>query len=90
MKTDTDTIHKSTQDPLDDEERELMNPENWDWEHVSDVRIVGEPGAVLRVRFSREEFTDLARIARSVGMGPVAWLHQIALERIAAEEDRQG
>ena len=87
MTVDTHTIHKPTQEPLDDEERELMDPDHWDWENTVEGRTVGTPGAILRVRFSREEFADLARMARSVDMGPVAWLHHIALERIAAEKD---
>ena len=26
--------YESTQEPLDDEERELMDPDNWDWENA--------------------------------------------------------
>jgi hypothetical protein len=25
--------YESTQEPLDEEERELMDPDNWDWEN---------------------------------------------------------
>jgi hypothetical protein len=77
-------------EPLDDEERELMDPENWDWDNPVDVRVIGTPGAVLRVRFTRDEYLALARIARDSGVGPVALIHQTMLEQIAAHQEQDG
>jgi hypothetical protein len=84
----TKPIRQTTQEPLDDEERELMNPDNWDWDNPIEVRVVGTPGAVLRVRFTRDEYLALARIARDAGVGPVAFIHQTMLELIAKDEGK--
>src|SRR4051812_12188658 len=49
----------ATQEPLDDEERELMDPESWDWESTAPGRTVGTPFAQLCVRFSPKSCTHL-------------------------------
>lgn len=76
--------YESLVPPRNEEERELMDPDAWDWSSAE----VGEPspnaGAVLPVRFAREEFFVLARLAREEGVGPVEFLRRIALDRIAA------
>jgi hypothetical protein len=77
-----------TQEPLDDEERELMDPNTWDWESTAPGRTIGTPGAVVRVHFSQEEIVALTRIAREAGIGPVELVRRAALERIAAEATR--
>ena len=81
----TKAMHSATQDPLDDEERALMDPDTWDWENPLEGRTVGTPGAVVRVRFSQEEFGALARIAKNAGMGPVELIRETMLRRIATE-----
>ncbi len=81
-------IDPATQEPLDDEERELMDPSNWDWSTTVECRTIGTPGAVLRVRFTRDEYLALARIAREAGVGPVAFIHQTMLEQIAKHEGK--
>jgi hypothetical protein len=77
-----------TQDPLDDEERELMDPETWDWENATEGRTVGTPGVILRVRFAREEFRAIERLAREEGIGPVELLRRTMLDRITVENPR--
>ncbi len=79
--------YESIQEPLDDEGRELMDPDNWDWDNPIQVHIVGTPGAVLRVRFSRDEFLALDRIARAAGIGPIAFIHQTMVDLIDAQSD---
>lgn len=76
----------TTQEPLDDEERELMDPDNWDWDNPIDVRTVGTPGAVIRVRFTRQEIAALDRIARQLEVNPVDLVHQVLREWIAEED----
>jgi len=83
--SDTNAI---TQEPLDDEERELMDPDTWDWDNPIEVRTVGTPGAIIRVRFSRQEIVALDRIARKVGANPVDLVHQVLREWIAKEDSR--
>jgi len=80
-----EALRETTQEPLDDEERELMDPETWDWDHPIEVRTVGIPGAIVRVRFTREEIVAVDRIARKTGANPVDLIHQILREWIANE-----
>jgi hypothetical protein len=61
-----------------------MDPESWDWDSTEQGEPVPNPGAVLQVRFEREEFSALIRLAREEGIGPVAYLRQLALDRITA------
>ena len=77
----------SIQEPLDDEERELMDPDNWDWDNPVEVNIIGTPGAVLRVRFSRDEFLAIDRMARDAGIAPIAFIHQTMVELIDRESN---
>ena len=81
--------YDSTQEPLDEEERELMNPNNWDWDSAEEGIPVPNAGAVLRVRFAREEFIALARMAREEGVGPVELIRQTMLGRIATDARAQ-
>jgi hypothetical protein len=62
-----------------------MDPDNWDWDNPIEVRTVGAPGAVIRVRFTRQEIAALDRIARDVDANPVELVHQILREWIAKE-----
>ena len=78
--------HATTQNPLDDEERELMDPDTWDWDNPIEVRTVGTPGAVIRVRFTRQEIVAVDRIAGDVGLNPVELIHQVLREWIAKED----
>lgn len=82
--------YESIQEPLDDEERELMDPETWDWESTQERPPVSNAGAMLRVRFSREEIIALERIARDAGVGPVELVRQTMLQRIATDFLDQG
>lgn len=53
--------YESIQEPLDDEERELMDPDNWDWENPIEGVTVREPS--VTIRFTREEYMALWRHA---------------------------
>ena len=77
----------SIQEPLDDEERELMDPDNWDWENAVEGIPNPNAGAILRVRFSRDEFLALDRIAREAGIGPIALIHKTMVDLIDAQSD---
>ena len=85
MKIQKGIPYVSIQEPLDDEERELMDPDNWDWENAEEGIPNPNAGAVLRVRFSRDEFLALDRIAREAGVGPITFIHQTMVELIDAE-----
>lgn len=77
-----ESIDPATQEPLDDEERELMDPNNWDWSTTTSGRTVGRPGAILEIRLTRDEYVALSRIARTLGISPHELVKQAALERL--------
>jgi hypothetical protein len=85
MKIQKGIRYESIQEPLDDEERELMDPDNWDWENAVEGIPNPNAGAILRVRFSRDEFIALDRIARDAGIGPIAFIHQTMVDLIEAQ-----
>ena len=68
-----------TQEPLDDEERELMDPESWDWNTTEDGITVGVPGTLLTLEFSRDEHRLLAEVAAGEGLTTHEFIKQSAL-----------
>lgn len=64
-----------------------MDADNWDWDDPIEVHVVGKPGAVLRVRLTREEFLALERIAGESGLGPISLVHKTIGELIAAHQE---
>jgi hypothetical protein len=77
--------YESTQEPLDEEERELMDPEHWDW---NSAKLV--PGGVdvafeVSPLFSAEEYSVLAALAQRHGTDPTEAARRIILDRLAAE-----
>jgi hypothetical protein len=83
------TRFESLVEPRNDEERELMDPDTWDWESAVEAEIAPDIGAVLRVRFARDEFLTLARVAREEGVNPVEFIRQTMLERIGMTADAE-
>jgi hypothetical protein len=71
-----------SQEPLADEERILIGPETWDWENAVEGTRVGEVGAGLPIRFTRDETARLQRAARAAGMTIHAFIKQTALARL--------
>jgi hypothetical protein len=72
-----------SQEPLDDEERELMDPEHWDWESTVEGVPMPNVGAILPIHFTREEIGPLQRLAHSQGMTAHAFIKQAALDRVS-------
>lgn len=80
--------HKSTREPLDDEERELMDPEHWDWETTVEGVVMPNVGAILPIRFTREEIGPLQRLVHAEGMTTHEFIKQAALARLPQEAPR--
>jgi hypothetical protein len=78
------TRYESIQASLDDEERELMNPETWDWDNPVEVMVAENPGAILPIRFTLEELARLEPVARAAGLTPHAFIKRAALEAMHA------
>lgn len=77
--------YESTQEPADDEERDLMDPDVWDWDSA-EVRPGG--GTVVfevSALFSREEYNALAELANRHGTDPAEEARRIILDRLTAE-----
>jgi hypothetical protein len=70
--------------PLDEDERELMDPRSWDWESAEDGVTVGNPGAIFMLEFSRQEHNELARAAQDAGMTTHEFIKRAALAALSA------
>ena len=75
-------------EPLDEEERVLMDPETWDWDTPVEVVVHPNPGAILPIRFTREEVVRLQRLAHAEGMTTHAFIKQAALARLPQDAPR--
>jgi hypothetical protein len=78
------TRYASTQEPLDDEERELMDPDNWDWETPVDVVFAENLGIVMPIEVTFEEYGHLEQRARAEGLTPHEFMKRVALEAAQA------
>jgi hypothetical protein len=73
-----------SQEPLDDEERELMDPGTWDWDSAVDADVAANPLVSFSIALSLEEHRLLARVARAARMTTPAYMKHVAL--VAARE----
>jgi hypothetical protein len=69
----------STQEPLDEEERALMDPENWDWDDPIEGETVGEPRAIITLRLTIGEYGALETAARERGLPTADFIKRVAL-----------
>lgn len=74
-------IESKLQEPLDDEERWLMDPETWDWDSVEYHEGNPNSGVVLGVRFSLEEMTRVGEAAAAEGVPIYEYIKESALRR---------
>lgn len=71
--------YEALQQPLDDEERELMDPETWDWDSMQVGAPVANPRMSFVFGFSREELQLLSDVAYGQGITPIAYIKRVAL-----------
>lgn len=76
---------ESTQEPLDDEERELLDPELWDWDNLMEV-VLENPLAVLPIKLTNEEHHLIAQRARVEGLSAHAFVKRAALASAGADQ----
>jgi hypothetical protein len=57
-------------EPLDDEERELMDPDTWAWEDAETHAGIPVPRVGLTIFFSRDELARLELAAREAAVSP--------------------
>jgi hypothetical protein len=77
--------YESTQEPLDEEERELMDPEHWDWDSANLVSGGVDVAFEVNPLFSPEEYSALAALAERDGTDPTEAARRIILDRLAAD-----
>lgn len=80
--------YESMQEPIDDEERYLMDPDTWDWESTEEGVPVPNPGAILEIQFTREEVARVEPVAHAEGMTLHEFIKQAALARVPQEASR--
>lgn len=79
---------ESLDEPLNEEERALMDPAAWDWEtEVEADNIAPDLGAILRVRFTSDEVVALVAAARTEGANAFDFIDQSVLDRIGMTAD---
>lgn len=74
-------LDDTLREPLDDEERELMDPETWDWDSAEVLPPVPASSTITEIHLSREELALVDRAAQAEGMTLAAYLRHAALER---------
>jgi hypothetical protein len=79
--------YESIQKPLDDEERELMNPDNWDWDNPIEGVTVGEPKLLLTLEFTSDEVQALDALVvatHSRGLATGEFIKRVAFDAVHA------
>src|SRR4051794_10664314 len=66
-------------EPLDDEERELMNPDTWEWDDVQEVTVLPGARVVFEVPLDAGELAAIEPAAVARGMTVIAFLKDAAL-----------
>ena len=69
----------SIQEPLNDQERELMDPGTWDWDRTEEGVPNPKATAILEIEFTRDELARLAPVTRAAGMTMHAFIKRLAL-----------
>lgn len=76
--------YESIQAPLDEEERELMNPDNWDWDNPIEGVTVGEPRASLTIQFTFAELDAIVEAAHARGLSTEEFISQLITDGLHA------
>jgi hypothetical protein len=76
--------YESTQEPLDDEERGLMNPDNWDWDNPIDGVTVEEPRASLTIPLTFDELHAIVEAAHTQGVSTEEFIKRLVLNSLHA------
>ena len=81
-------VEDKLSEPLDDEERELMDPEAWDWDSLTELPPAANPGVVLPIRLTLDEMTRVGRAADAAGVTIYEYVKQSVLHRAIHEATR--
>jgi hypothetical protein len=70
---------ESVDEPLDEEERALMDPDAWDWDNPVAVEVSPSLTTTLELRFSRDEIHTLSAAAVAANMPVTRFIKRAAL-----------
>jgi hypothetical protein len=73
----------------DQDERALRDPAQWDWESGETLPRPDKPGAVLAVRFTLAELTQLSEAADQAGQSLTQFVHDTVLASTASRRPAQ-
>jgi len=76
--------YESTQKPLDDEERELMNPGNWDWDNPVEGVTVADSRASLTIPLTFEDLDAIVEAAHAQGLSTEEFIKRLVLNSLHA------
>ncbi len=71
--------YEALQQPLDDDERMLMDSDTWDWDASEVGRTVGKRGVIFSMEFSPYEHHLLADVAYGQRITPHEFIKRVAL-----------
>jgi hypothetical protein len=80
--------NESVQEPLHEEERLLMDPETWDWDSAEEGVPVSNPGAILKIHFTRDFVARIEPAAHAERVTLHKSIEQAALARLPQEAPR--
>ena len=72
--------YESIQEPLDEEEREIMDPDNWDWENPIEVVVSDNLIITLEIDLTPEESALLSQAAAAEGLPTHRFIKSVALD----------
>lgn len=76
--------YESIQAPLDDEERELMNPDNWEWDNPIEGVTVGEPRTSLTIPLTFAELDAIVEAAHAHGVSTEEFIKRLVIDGLHA------
>jgi hypothetical protein len=77
--------YESIQEPLDDLERELMDPDAWDWEHAEEGGPSPDPHLIYEVRLNGDDLKRIGPFADASHLHVGEFLRRAALAWIAQQ-----
>ena len=87
---DSHPRYESIQDPLDEEERQLMDPDNWDWDHPIELIVSDDLVITLEIDMTPEEHKLLAQAAAADGQPTHRYMKSVALAAARSRLDEAG
>jgi hypothetical protein len=79
MEPPTPSPYAATQEPLDDEERELMDSDTWDWDNPVEVVVSPNLLVELGIQLSIDEHRLIGRASRAEGITTHDFIKRSAL-----------